>query len=122
MNTLRTRMKAFAVAVIRFCMTLPRTEESYVIRRQLLRSATSPGAHCREATRARSNAEMVSKLEVALQELDESVYWMELLVEAGIVPLARLDALMKEADELLAMTVSAVRTIKRKRAISHRLS
>ncbi|HEX2835132.1 MAG TPA: four helix bundle protein [Thermoanaerobaculia bacterium] len=115
MNTLRTRTKAFAVAVIRFCMELPRTEEVYVIRRQLLRSATSPGAHCREASRARSNAEMISKLEVAIQELDESVYWMELLAEAGIIPQSHLDLLMREADELLAMTVSAVRTIKRKR-------
>jgi four helix bundle protein len=115
MSTLRSRTKAFAIAVIRFCMTLPRTEETYVIRRQLLRSATSPGAHCREAFRSRSNAEMISKFETALQELDETMYWMELLIEAGIVPPDRVEPLLREADELIAMTVTSVRTIKRKR-------
>jgi four helix bundle protein len=115
MNTLRERTKRFAIEVIRFCMTLPRTEEVFVIRRQLLRSATSPGAHCREAFRSRSNAEMISKFETALQELDESVYWMELLAEAGLAPPERLQPLMQEADELIAMGVTSVRTIKRKR-------
>jgi four helix bundle protein len=85
-GTLRERTKRFAVEVIRFCGSLPQTEEARIIRRQLLRSGTSPGAHCREATRARSDAEMISKIETALQELDESVYWMELLIEAEIGP------------------------------------
>lgn len=115
MGAMRARTKSFAIEVIRFCMAMPRTEEAFVIRRQLLRSGTSPGAHCREATRARSNAEMVSKIETALQELDESVYWMELLIEAQIVPEEQLAPLMREADELIAMGVTAVRTIKRKR-------
>jgi four helix bundle protein len=95
--------------------SLPSTEEARVIRRQLLRSGTSPGAHCREAFRSRSNAEMISKLETALQELDESLYWMELLVEAEIVIAPRLQALRQEADELIAMAVASVRTIKRRR-------
>lgn len=86
-----------------------------MIKRQLLRSGTSPGAHCREATRSRSNAEMISKIETALQELDESVYWMELLIDANIVEPKRLEVLMKEADELIAMAVTAVRTIKSRR-------
>lgn len=115
MTMLRERTKAFAIAIIRFCGTLPLTDEARVIRRQLLRSGTSPGAHCREAHRARSNAEMISKLETALQELDESVYWMELLIESDIVPQHRLQALLREADELIAMTVTSVRTIKRRR-------
>ncbi|HYH07319.1 MAG TPA: four helix bundle protein [Thermoanaerobaculia bacterium] len=115
MSVLRERTKAFALGIIRFCGTLPLSEEARVIRRQLLRSGTSPGAHCREAYRARSNAEMISKLETALQELDESVYWMELLIESDIVPPHRLHGLMQEADELIAMTVTSVRTIKRRR-------
>jgi four helix bundle protein len=82
---------------------------------QLLRSGTSPGAHCREAFRSRSDAEMISKIETALQELDESLYWMELLIEGEIVPAARLQPLMQEADELIAMGVASVRTIKRRR-------
>lgn len=112
---LRVGTKAFAVAIIRFCMTLPPTDEGRVIKRQLLRSGTSPGAHCREATRARSNAEMISKIETALQELDESSYWMELIIETDIVRPERVHPLMKEADELIAMAVTAVRTIKNRR-------
>ena len=114
-SNLRVRTKAFAVQIIRFCAALPPTEEARVIKRQLLRSGTSPGAQCREATRARSNAEMISKIETALQELDESTYWMELLIETGIVSPERMHPLMKEADELIAMAVTAVRTIKNRR-------
>ncbi|HEY0143534.1 MAG TPA: four helix bundle protein [Thermoanaerobaculia bacterium] len=115
MNTLRDRSKAFAIRVIRVCATLPRNDAAGVIRMQLLRSGTSPGAHCREAFRSRSDAEMISKIETALQELDESLYWMELLIEGEIVPAARLQPLMQEADELIAMGVASVRTIKRRR-------
>ena len=114
-SNLRVRTKAFAVAIIRFCMSLPPTDEARVMKRQLLRSGTSPGAHCREATRARSNAEMISKIETALQELDESLYWMELLMETEVVTPQRVHPLMKEADELIAMAVTAVRTIKSRR-------
>ena len=115
MSVLRDRTKGFAVEVIRLCKSLPSGAEAGVIKRQLLRSGTSPGAHCREATRARSSAEMISKLESALQELDESVYWMELLIEAGIVAAGRIEPLMREADELMAMAVASVRTIKQRR-------
>src|SRR5687768_4001534 len=111
---LRVRTRDFAIEVIRLCTSLPPTDEARVIKRQLLRSGTSPGAHCREATRARSNAEMVSKIETALQELDESVYWMELLIETKIVTPERLQPLMKEADELISMAVAAARTIKKR--------
>ena len=115
MNTLRDRTKIFAKEIIRFCISLPPTDEARVIKRQLLRSGTSPGAHCREAFRSRSNAEMISKLETALQELDESVYWMELLIDVEVVSAKRLQPLMQEADELIAMAVASVRTIKRRR-------
>lgn len=86
-----------------------------MIKRQLLRSGTSPGAHCREASRSRSDAEMISKLETALQELDESLYWMELLIEAEITSREQLEPLMQEADELIAMAVASVRTIKQRK-------
>ena len=114
-HDLRVQTRAFAIDIIRLCTSLPPSEASRVIRRQLLRSGTSPGAHCREATRARSDAEMVSKIETALQELDESVYWMELLLDAGIGKPERIEPLMREANELIAMSVAAVRTIKRRR-------
>jgi len=115
MNGLRARTTVFAVEVIRLCAGLPKNDAAVVIKRQLLRSGTSPGAHCREASRARSNAEMISKIETALQELDESLYWMELLIASDIVSADRLEPLMAEADELTAMLVTAVRTIKNRR-------
>lgn len=83
---LADRTKAFALRVVRLSAALPRSREAEVIGRQVLRSGTSVGAHCREAHRSRSNAELISKLEMALQELDETAYWLELLVEAEIVP------------------------------------
>jgi len=115
MNTLRDRTKAFAVRVIRVCGALPKSNVARVIGNQLLRADTSVGAHCREAFRSRSNAEMISKLEVALQELDESRYWLELLIEADVIPAARLSPLIGEADELTAILVASVKTIKRRR-------
>lgn len=106
---LRMRTKAYALRIIRLYISLPKTTEAQVIGRQLLRSGTSSGAHYREATRARSKAEFVSKIEGGLQELDESAYWLELLVESGIVTQALLVDLCAETDELIAMfTASAI--------------
>ena len=115
MNTLRDRTRTFAIQVIRLYMTLPKNELGRILGRQVVRSGTSPGAHCREAFRARSNAEMISKLEIANQELDETLYWMELLIESGLVGPARLEALMAEANEIIAIIVASVRTVKRRR-------
>ena len=83
--------------------------------RQLLRSGTSVGAHYREACRARSIAEFVSKMEGALQELDETQYWIELLIESNNVPAKRLMPLMEETEELLAILVASVKTSKTRR-------
>ncbi len=79
----------------------------------MLRSGTSVGAHYREATRARSSAEFVSKMECGLQELEETVYWMELLSEGGIVTASRLQNLFQEAEELTAIFVSSAKTAKK---------
>jgi four helix bundle protein len=78
------RTKAFALRVIRVFDALPKRGAASVIGRQMLRSGTSVGAHCREAFRGRSDAELISKLEGALQELDETIYWLELLIESGL--------------------------------------
>jgi four helix bundle protein len=109
---LRVRTKQFALRVIRLYGTLPKATPAEVIGKQVLRSATSVGAHYREACRARSPAEFVSKMEVGLQELDESAYWFELLIDAQIVPADRLSALQTEADELIAIFVTSVNTAK----------
>ena len=112
---LKKRSKAFALRIIRLYSSLPKKTEAQVIGKQLLRSGTSVGAQYREATRARSTAEFVSKVEGGLQELEEAIYWLELLVEAGIVPAKRLEDLLSEADELVAILVSSVKTAKRRR-------
>jgi four helix bundle protein len=87
---LRERTKQFALRVIRLFGALPKSAEAQVIGKQLLRSGTSVAANYREACRARSNSEMISKLSIVEQELDESQLWMELLIEAEIMPAARL--------------------------------
>ena len=112
---LRPRTKNFALRIIRLYSVLPKTEEARIIGQQVLRSGTSVGAHYREATRARSTAEFVSKIEGGLQELEETTYWLELLGESGIVESATLVDVRKEAEELTAIFVSSVRTAKRNR-------
>jgi four helix bundle protein len=82
---------------------LPKSTEAQVVGRQVLKSGTSVGAHYRERTRARSTAEFISKIEGGLQELEERAYWLELLVESGIMTPRSLGDLMKEADELTAI-------------------
>ena len=111
---LRARTKTFALRIIRLYVSLPKTTESQVLGKQVLRSGTSVGAHYREAQRAKSNADFISKLEGALQELDETAYWLELLVEAKIVPQDKLAPLRKETDELTAILVTIVSKMKRK--------
>jgi four helix bundle protein len=109
---LRSRTKQFALRTIRLFTALPETTVAQVIGKQLLRSGTSVGAHYREGYRARSTAEFISKLEVGLQELDETTYWMELLIEGEIMPEKRLAALLEEADELIAILVTCVKRAK----------
>lgn len=109
------RTKDFALRIVRMYSTLPKTTEAQVLGKQVLRSGTSVGAHVREGKRSRPDAEMISKSEGALQELEETVYWLELLAESGTVKPERLTDLMRDADELTAILVASVRTIKRRR-------
>jgi four helix bundle protein len=109
---LRVRTKQFALRVIRLFSALPKRAEADVIGRQVLRSATSIGANFREAHRARSDAEFVSKLGDCLKELDETSYWLELLVEAEIVSADQLSALMQECDQLIAILTAIAKKVK----------
>ena len=115
LQDLRARTKAFALRVIRLYGALPKTTEAQIMGKQLLRSGTSVGAHYREASRARSDAEFISKLEGGLQELDESIYWMELIVESAIFPQKRMQELIDEAAQLTAILVTCVKNVKAKR-------
>src|SRR3954469_9917519 len=109
---LRLRTKQFALRVIRAYIAIRGEDVGSVLGRQMLRSGTSVGAQYREACRARSDAEFISKIESASQELDETGYWLELLVESGLVPNLRLDELQQEVNELLAVFVASARTAK----------
>ena len=111
---LRDRTKAFALRVIRMIDSLPKTRAADVVARQLLRSATSVGANYRAAKRARSTAEFVAKLGIVEEEADESVYWMELIVESEMLPNGRLKDLLNEGNEIVAMIVASIRTARKK--------
>ena len=109
---IRERTKVFALRIIRLYGSLPKKTEAQVIGKQVLRSGTSVGAHVREGKRSRSNAELISKIEGGLQELEETVYWLELLVDAGIVKAELLNDLLEEANELIAILVTSSKTLK----------
>lgn len=102
---LKVRTKQFALAIIRLCRVLPRSEEARILMKQLLRAGTSVGANYRAACRARSRAEFVSKLGIVLEESDEVVFWLELLIEAGIGNGQIVEPLRKEANELTSIFV-----------------
>ncbi len=110
------RTKTFALRIIRLYTALPQTTEAQVLGKQVLRSGTSVGAQVREAKRSRSDAEMISKTESALQELEETAYWLELLAESGIVKAELLADLQRETDELTAILVASVKTLKARKA------
>jgi four helix bundle protein len=113
---LKQRTKLYALRIIRLFSSLEKSSVAQVLGRQLLRSGTSVGAHYREASRSRSIAEFVSKMEGGLQELEETGYWLELLIEGNVVSQKRLAPLIDETDQLLAMFVASVKTSKRKRS------
>ena len=110
----KQRTKQFALSVIALGEILPRNMAAQVIGKQLLRSATSIGANYRAACHARSLADMVAKLGIVEEEADESVYWLELLIESGTILPEHAAALLKEANELTAMIVSSKKTLQSK--------
>jgi len=110
----KKRTKKFVVDNIRFFRTLPKTEEAKIIGRQLLRSSSSVGANYRAACRARSKAEFHSKLSTVVEEADESVFWMEILVEAEVVTPAALSHLIDEGNQILKITSASRKTVSNK--------
>jgi four helix bundle protein len=107
---LRHRTKQFALRIIRLFRHLPRSTEAQVLGKQLLRSGTSVGANYRAAGRSRSKAEFVSKIGIVVEEADETVFWIECLIESGIVKEELLKDLLVEANELLAIFAASHRT------------
>jgi four helix bundle protein len=114
----KQRTKQLALRVIKLVEALPQSTPGSVIGEHLLHSATSLGANYRAACRAKSPADMIAKLGTVEEEADETLYWLELIVEAGLMPENRLADLIKETDEILTMTVSSSKTIRDKKSKS----
>jgi len=106
---LRKRTKTFALRIVTMYRALPKTTEAQVMGKQVLRSGTSVGANYREAYRARSGAEFIAKMGDCLRELDETTYWLELIVESGLMPEQKLASLIDETDQLIAIFTTIVK-------------
>src|SRR5665647_555760 len=104
----RKRTKTFAVRTIRLCEALPKSRTASVVGTQLLRCSTSVGANYRAACRAKSPRDFVAKLAIIEEECDEAIYWMELIVEAGLMSPKQVGDLKAEAEEILAMIVASI--------------
>lgn len=112
---MKARTKTYANRVVKLCAALPGNWIAQTLGKQLLRSGTSVGANYRAVCRAKSNADFINKLRVVEEECDESQFWMELLVDNGLVKGTRLRDLMKEGDEILAIVVSSAKTARTSR-------
>jgi four helix bundle protein len=112
---LQDRTKRFAVAVVQFFSRLPKTEASRVIGRQFLRAGTSVAANYRAACRARSAADFISKISIVLEEADETLFWLELLVDANIIESRLTSRLSAECHELLKIFSASLATAKANR-------
>ena len=106
------RTKVYALRVVRLTEALPKTTTTGIIGKQLLRSGTYVGANYRAARRAKSPAEFIAKMGIVEEEADETLYWMEMLIELGIVKESRLTELMRKGNEIVAMTVASIHTTK----------
>jgi len=115
---MKARTKAYANRVVKFCAALPVNWIAQTLGKQLLRSGTSVGANYRAVCRAKSNSDFINKLRIVEEECDESLFWMELLVENNFIKPVRLRELMKEANELIAIVVSSAKTARTSREAS----
>lgn len=109
------RTKQFAITVIGLYSRLPGTTLAQVMGRQFLKAGTSVGAQYREARRAKSDADFISKIEGALQELDETAYWLELMVASRVIAATEATPLLTEANELMSILVASVKTVKKRK-------
>jgi four helix bundle protein len=112
---LKDRRFKFGIRIVRAVEALPKNDTSRTLGRQLLRPGTSVGANYRAAARARSRADFIAKLGIVEEECDEASYWMEVIVTLKLLKKARLESLRREADELLAIVVSSIKTARRPR-------
>jgi len=112
---LKERTKSFALKVIKVVEMLPKRRTADILGRQLLGAGTSVGANYRAACRAKSTADFISKMGIVEEEADETIYWMELLIESGLIPKDDLIHLLDEANQILAITISSIKTARKSR-------
>ena len=113
----KDRTKRLGLSFIELVDELPKSRTADVIGHQLTRSGTSIGANYRSACRGRSVADVIAKLRIVEEEADESLYWLELLVESNLVPYTRIEKLSRETHEIIAMTVASIRTLQKRNAL-----
>ena len=111
----KARTKKFAVDVIIYCKSLPKSDEAYIIKKQLIRSATSVAVNYRAVCRARSDAEFFSKLSIVVEEADESVFWLEIIKDAEISNTKETSSILNEATEILKIVAKSRKTLKDKK-------
>ncbi|MEI8205780.1 MAG: four helix bundle protein [Kiritimatiellales bacterium] len=114
-DELKARTKRFALQVMELIDVLPNTAKGRVVANQLVRAATSVGANYRAACRGRSQAEFISKLSIVLEESDECCYWLELIMEGGLIPVEQVADLYREADEITAIMTASHKTAQKNR-------
>jgi four helix bundle protein len=114
-ESLRDRTKAFAIRIVRLFRSLPNSPDAQIIGKQILRSGTAVGANYRSACRARSRQEFAARIGIVLEEADETVFWLELLEETGVIKHDRMTDLLGEARQLTAIFTTAQRTAREKR-------
>ena len=124
-KTFKARTKKLAVNIINQVDKLPNTRSVNAIANQLVRSGTSIGANYRAACRAKSTPDMINKLKIVEEESDETMYWLEILVEAGLIPREQIKDIYNETNEILAMTIASIKTLRNRKnqsSISNRKS
>ena len=107
---LRARTKAFAIRIIKTCQSLPASKEAQVLGKQLLRAGTGVAANYRAACRGRSRAEFIAKLGIVVEEADETLFWLELFLESGLITPRHLNGVFEEATELLSIFAASHKT------------
>lgn len=109
-DDMKARTKSFALRIIKLVQSLPKNQTADVVGKQLLRSGTSVGANYRAACRAKSNADFIAKMGIVEEEADECTFWMEIIVDSGLMKKELVDGLADEANQIVAMTVSSINT------------
>ena len=112
----KARTKNLAVAIIKQMDKLPQSRAADIVARQIIRSGTSIGANYRAACRAKSTPDMINKMKIVEEEADETEYWLEILVEADLAPKEQINNIYKETDEILAMTVASLKTLRNRKS------